>query len=145
MKNHIYILSRLHFKNQIRNLTQQQFMAGAFISIHEPNHEDFPIILEESNNVLNLQFHDAEEDYPEVQNLVLFNDIMAKKIKEFLEKNKDARFWLLHCTMGISRSGAIGEVLSEYFEIPYELFKRDNTRIIPNSLVKKILRDELHI
>lgn len=68
---------------------------------------------------------------------------MAKSIKKFVEQNKDAKFWFIHCTAGVCRSGAVGEVLADFFEIPYHQFKRDNPQIKPNIYVKNILRQIL--
>lgn len=155
MKNHIYVLSRENFKQEIGHLTEQQFQAGAFISIHSPNvglsFNDTEPILESSSNVLNLWFHDTDPEqerdwmvsnpsYPEV----LFDESMAIEIKNFVEQNHSAKFWMIHCTAGICRSGAVGEVLSEYFEIDYFEFKRDNPKTRPNIYVKTILKNILN-
>lgn len=57
----------------------------------------------------------------------------------FIEKIKDAKNWFLHCTAGISRSGTIGEFISDYLGQDYFQFKRDNPQTNPNSEIKKIL------
>ena len=155
MKNHIYVVSRSEFKNEICNLSKQQFLDGAFISIHSPddhfNHDDTNVILESGPNVLNLWFHDTDPEqerewmasnppYPEV----LFDENMAQQIKNFVEQNRNADFWLIHCTAGVCRSGAVGEVLSEYFGINYFEFKKDNPKTRPNVYVKILLKNVLN-
>lgn len=149
MRNNIFVLSRDRFKKEISQLSEQQFMATAFVSIHEPKNkiiggyvEAWPVILEESENVLNLWFNDCEEECPDVE-AILFNEEMGHKLIEFIKKNKDKKQWILHCTMGQSRSGAVGEFLADYFGISYHLFKRDNPQVKPNTLVKNTLRKYL--
>lgn len=149
MKNNIFVLSRDRFKKEISQLSEHQFLATAFISIHEPKNkiiggyvEAWPTILEESENVLNLWFNDCEEDLPDVE-AVLFDEEMGQKLINFIEDNKDKKQWILHCTAGISRSGAVGEFLADYFGIAYHLFKRDNSQVKPNTLVKNIMRKYL--
>lgn len=157
--NNIYVFSRQKFKEELSSLTVEQFMAGAFISIHSPkigmSFNDTDRILESGPNVLNLWFHDADPIGDESQILtfngiqielepvVLFDEQMAKSIKKFVEQNKDAKFWFIHCTAGVCRSGAVGEVLADFFQIPYHQFKRDNPQIKPNIHVKNILKQIL--
>lgn len=147
--NNIFIMSRAKFKEEIKSLTEQQFMATAFISIHEPKNkiiggyaEPWPVILEESSNVLNLWFNDEDEYNPETES-VLFTEEMAKSIKRFVQNNKDKKQWVIHCTMGQCRSGAVGECISDYLGNEYFKFKRDNPQIKPNVHVKKLLNNEL--
>lgn len=146
MKNYIFVFSREKFTNFVKTLTEKQISESAFISIHEPKNkiiggyvEAWPTILPESDNVLNLWFNDVEEDCPDVES-VLFDEIMAQKVFDFVQNNSDKRAWFLHCTAGICRSGAVGDVLADYFEIPYQEFKYHNSQIRPNSLVRKELR-----
>jgi predicted protein tyrosine phosphatase len=133
----------------VENLTQRQLNESAFIQINEPAHHGKELfggasnpIQSECRNVLNLWFDDAEEDLPLLNGdkLILFDEMMAQKIVNFVQENRTARCWILHCTAGISRSGAVGEVLSEYFQIDYKDFKYHNPQTKPNCLVKNILR-----
>lgn len=115
----------------------------AFISIHNPN-VDSPIF-PDSENVLNLWFDDVEEDYGyELLNgdrIVYFNDFMADKIYKFVKLNESKKGFVIHCTMGKCRSGAVGSVLVDYFQIPYLEFLKLNPRVQPNILVKKLLTE----
>ncbi len=144
--NNIYVLSRVKFEEEIKNLSEQQFMSGAFISIHSPkvgmSFDDTEPILESSSNVLNLWFHDfdPESEINQDADCVVFDESMALEIKNFVLKNLNAKFWLIHCTAGVCRSGAVGEVLSDFFQIPYFQFKRDNPQIKPNIFVKNMLK-----
>jgi len=149
MKNHIYCVPRFKFQEQMKTISEQQFRVGAFISIHDP---EFGRIIDDAPNILNLWFHDADpgkeseifefaQSWVNENEIVYFDEDMARKIFEFVQKNKDAKFFLIHCTAGKCRSGAVGEVLSEYFGIDYFDFKRDNPQVSPNTFVKKILKN----
>ncbi len=75
---------------------------------------------------------------------ILFNEDMAHAIMRFVD---DGKFPLLvHCTAGISRSGAVGEVLNWYFNrylenntADDEDFEQNNRQIQPNALVRIIM------
>jgi hypothetical protein len=149
MKNHIFCLPRHTYKHLIAGFTEKQKYESAFIQINEPMHSGKELfggssepIQPDSRNVLNLWFDDAEEDLPLLngEKLILFDDEMAQKIFDFVIQNRTSRCWLLHCTAGKSRSGAVGDVLSEYFQIAYADFKYHNPKIQPNALVKNLLR-----
>ena len=99
-------------------------------------------------NILKLQFDDAVED-PD-HNLMLFDERIAGKIVDFIRSIDTERLLFVNCGAGISRSGAIGEVLNDYFnkhlehnELDNEYFRRLNREIQGNSLVRRILRDAL--
>jgi predicted protein tyrosine phosphatase len=134
----IIVLSRWKFGQFIKSLTPNQISQTAFISIRDIEH---PTILDSASNVLNLSFDDTEEQIQD--KFILFDEQMADEIVNFVHNNENKNLFVIHCLMGISRSGAVGEVLSDYFKIPYEKFKRDNPQVIPNCLVKRILQRKL--
>lgn len=148
MKNHIKVIPRAAFKEifEGQKVLKPEY---AVISIHEPRNkviggrvEAWPVIIEDAPNVLNLWFNDEEEYNPQTES-VLFDEDMADSVVRFVEANKTARFWVLHCTMGKSRSGAVGSYLADYFGIDWFDFKQDNPQVQPNSLVRKILTKRL--
>lgn len=148
--NNVFVFSRAKFKAELKLITDHQFAATGFISIHSPKvgiyFDDTDVILEDGPNVLNLWFHDVDPESESLTptqladpDLIFFDDYDAEKIKLFVKRNKDKKQWIIHCTAGISRSGAIGEYISDYFGNDYHLFKRDNPQIKPNIHIKKIL------
>jgi len=149
MKNHIKVIPRYIFK-EIFEGAKGLMPEYAVISIHEPRNKIFiggyaeawPIIIEDAPNVLNLWFNDAEEYNPATET-VLFDEDMADSVVRFVEANKDAKAWVLHCTAGISRSGAVGGFIADYLGIYYKDFKIDNPQVQPNALVKKLLTRRL--
>lgn len=148
--NNVFVFSRSKFKEELRLLNDHQFIGTAFISIHSPatsgHFDDVEVIVEDGPNVLNLWFHDVDPESESLTpkqlsdpELVFFDESMAGKIHAFIEKNIDKRQWIIHCTAGVSRSGAVGEYISDYLENSYRQFKRDNPQIKPNVHVKKLL------
>lgn len=99
-------------------------------------------------NILKLQFDDAIED-PD-HTLVLFDEQFAGKIVDFIRNIDTERLLFINCWAGISRSGAVGEVLNDYFnnylehnELDNEYFRRLNRQVQGNSLVRRVLREAL--
>ena len=102
----------------------------------------------DGENILKLRFDDAVED-PE-HTLVLFDAGIAGEIVRFVRRIDTSRLLFVNCGAGISRSGAVGEVLNDYFnkylernELDDEYFRRMNRQIQGNPLVRRILREAL--
>lgn len=119
-----------------------------FISIRNSCDDDLNCAVPvNQSNVLKLQFDDAVE--PE-GDLVLFDESMARKIVEFINAADRSRELFINCSAGISRSGAVGEVLNDYFnrclernEADNEYFQFHNRQVLGNPLVRRILRNAL--
>jgi predicted protein tyrosine phosphatase len=122
----------------------------AYICIHSP------ISLLGSNatyfnnhpNVLNLFFDDYTlKEFNRApalirQSIKLFDHSMSKQLKEFINVNTNAKHWHLHCTAGVSRSGAIAVWLANQLGInPTKLIKKFNLE--PNAYVLSILREDV--
>ena len=98
-------------------------------------------------HLLTLTFDDIcnEPETPEDQgNAILFNEDMAHAIIRFVDDRELPL--LVHCTAGISRSGAVGEVLNWYFNryqehnaADDEDFVQNNRQIQPNTIVRRIM------
>ena len=107
----------------------------------------FSQAVREHAHLLVLNFDDIanEPETPEdLGRAVMFSPEMAERIMRFVD---DGRMPLLvHCAAGISRSGAVGEVLNWYFnryltdnKTDYDDFIQNNRQILPNPLVRKIM------
>lgn len=131
----------------INDETVENFKDTIFISVNEPEFpEGEPYFKKEHKNVLTLHFHDTDDSFSkEIINMQgdyaisqLFTEEMAQKVINLLQYAKDTnvKSVIVHCTAGISRSGAIASFARDFFNAPpYEEFKRENWRIVPNSLV----------
>lgn len=113
-----------------------------------------------ADNVLVLHFDDVDsDDFPSSgENRIVNSHIPsyqfmteedAASIARFV-RVPDLRPIIVHCTAGISRSGAIGLVLNEYYnrkhtpdEYAHEHFYRLHTYISPNIHVMRLLRKRL--
>ena len=102
-----------------------------------------------SPHLLCLVFDDyfgIPDDPAEQSEMALFTPAMAEQILRFVDDH--AHPVLIHCTEGVSRSGAVGTVLNEYFNRQvadrpedYRCFFADNPRIMPNPNVLKIMQE----
>ena len=99
---------------------------------------------EEHPNVLNLEFDDVTEDLNWKGHLFkAMSEEQADKCVDFIEKNKGKIFYI-HCKAGISRSGAVGKFIFDFFnengcydENDFEYFNR---HIRPNNHVLTLLK-----
>ena len=152
----IRVLARIFFEKVKGTSVEAELLAKSkIISINSScGVDDTPPFSPELLNhphLLTLTFDDicSEPETPEdLGNAVLFNENMAHQIMRFVDDGKLPL--LVHCTAGISRSGAIGEVLNWYFNrylknntSDDEDFVRNNRQIQPNTLVRKILLQNL--
>ena len=97
-----------------------------------------------ADNLLVLHFDDVDEGFPNAM-----TPEQAKQIADFI-RIEDDRPIVVHCTAGISRSGAVGEVLDWYYNCWLEDNRQDhwgneriNSDIVPNSHVRRLLLAEL--
>ena len=148
----IKVLPRIFFEKVKGTPTEVELLAKAkIISINSSwGFDDTPPFSENLLNhphLLTLTFDDIcnEPETPEdLGNAVLFNEAMAEHIMRFVDDGKLPL--LVHCTAGISRSGAVGEVLNWYFNrylehniADDEDFTQSNRQIMPNFIVRRIM------
>lgn len=119
---------------------------AAFISIISP---DIPAeshyFERDTPNVLNLEFDDADEEiekaYRHTMSPVhLFSIEDANKIIDFVQSNIGMDFYV-HCTAGVSRSGAVGYFIRQMTNSNFEDFCIHNPQITPNGYILKILNE----
>lgn len=122
-----------------------------FISINSTEGNDSePYFKETHPNTLTLFFDDCDEykKYPviggsgEFYEQIPMSEEQALEVIKFIEKmDKNSNIYV-HCTAGISRSGAVGAFICDYLGVGWDNFKMDNPQVIPNvhisSLLKKI-------
>lgn len=108
-------------------------------------------------NVLKLQFDDVTEKDLRYEgklgmDLLFFNEEQARQIHEFIKGIEDdgEKPFYVHCDAGVSRSGAVGYMLNEWFNKyltlnrnENESFLMNNSHIMPNPLVVRLLKNEL--
>jgi len=150
----IYILPKLQFhdilkRNNITDNNVDEFICHAFICVNDFKggyyHE--PLFISSHHNVLNLFFDDIEHELDISSNFSktkCFSKDDAIKVIKFLNDKKDTKNLLIYCAAGISRSGAIGQFALSFLNGDKEHFKKENSNILPNTRVLKMLNKEIH-
>jgi predicted protein tyrosine phosphatase len=97
---------------------------------------------EDHPNVLRLWFDDVSSDEEKSPTNHIscraFTEEQAKAVLEFITINKSKDF-IVHCSAGISRSGAVGSFIVDYLEGDKEFFKKFNPYIHPNAHISRTL------
>ena len=109
------------------------------ISINNSNDNTVLYINPHIKDILTLQFDDIEK---QLEGNILMTIDQGKQIKEFIDKHKDITNIVVHCTAGISRSGAIGCCLARYLNDDDEYLLKTG-KYIPNKHVYKIMCEVL--
>jgi predicted protein tyrosine phosphatase len=147
----IYTLSQRLFNqamlnNKITEENVEEKEKAFFISINntegvDKEYKNRQYFKENKKNVLILYFDDINEDVNE-DDLVAkaMDEIQALELLNFINNNKNKETCIIHCSAGISRSGAVGSFICDYLKQDYEQFKKDNPIIHPNSHVLSILK-----
>ncbi len=145
----ILVVPRSFFEKRKGTPEEKEILANhRVISIQTSNGDDteppFSQDSLQSPNLLCLVFDDIVDNSGKQ-----FSPEDAKAILDFV---CDASLPLfIHCTAGIARSGAVGEVLDWYYncwktqnEADHLLFLRENPQVMPNSTVRRLLMRELY-
>ena len=143
----IFVVSRLYIE-RMNNLNPQWYIGKHIISIFSKG-DVSP--LPNRCNILKLNFDDVTENNNE-DGVIFFNENHAKEIYNFISKisAEAKKDFYVHCDAGVSRSGAVGMILNEWFNkfltvnrMDYEDFLMNNNHILSNPLVVRILKNEL--
>lgn len=144
----IYVKARTFFEaSQGSRREHCLFRTSRIISINNVSFPAEPPPFSEeflhAENLLVLYFDDVDEGQPHAM-----TPEQAKRIVDFV-RIEDPRPIFVHCTAGISRSGAVGEVLNWYFnrylkdnQGDYLLFQLMHRDLIPNAHVRRLLLTE---
>ena len=110
----VHVLSKMEFdglmnQHGITDDNVRKFAGIMFISIVDTQNEKGPHFKEDHENVINLRFDDVEHDLessPTQQfNTKAFDKDQAKKLFQFIKKNREVEQCIVHCMAGISRLG----------------------------------------
>lgn len=152
----IRILPRIFFE-KIQGTAEEDRLLYHYriISINSSRGDDSLPPFSERNlnhrNLLCLTFDDVcnEPDPEDHDDCALFLTCQAEAIMRFADDGSMPM--LIHCTAGISRSGAIGEILDWYFNryiadnpADHLFFTQNNRQILANLLVRKVFLDYLN-
>lgn len=152
----IYIKPKVEFHsileiNNIDDTNVDEFIEYAFICINDTRGDYYhnSLFKQIHHNVLNLWFDDVEHDGgiapTNKEETRAFTTRQAKQIVEFLDSNKSIDNLIVHCAAGISRSGAVGRFALDYLNGDRENFKINNSQILPNGRVLRMLNEAWRI
>ena len=140
----VFIMPKFIFEQAIDGI-EKSSKDVFYLSINNPDDEDKTPIREDSDTFKSMWFYDIDEDiYNEVKDFTYktISDEQLDELYDFIMKNKDKKNFVVHCTAGVSRSGAVGEFVNDLFGIPYAEFRKQNPNIIPNTYIKKKLNEK---
>lgn len=133
-------------KNFIRKQDDEFFFKNNVINIRS-SFDDYN--LPNSFSLLRLVFDDVTEKEQD-ESYIKFSEKHAQEIFNFITNMDKSKYLFVNCDAGISRSGAVGFCLNEYFnkylednKKDYEFFVQENYQISPNPLVKRLLNNKL--
>lgn len=123
------------------HLKEQSF----FISINDTCGTEEVPYFKPSKNVLVLFFDDVDHDFQSGEHFIkAFTSEQAVEVLEFIQKHKEKESCIIHCTAGVSRSGAVATFVNDNFGGSDKIdFDKNNPYILPNALVLQLLNRAL--
>jgi predicted protein tyrosine phosphatase len=140
----IYALSKKMFDSYVTNKIISHNSKSCYISILDVDNIENKYELD-NDNFLQVKISDTEEDIFVDGNLKYQkpSDIELNRIVDFVHKNADKNNFIIHCSAGISRSGAVATYISYKYinDIDSYEFMLDNKHILPNKYILKRLME----
>jgi predicted protein tyrosine phosphatase len=134
----IRALPKMVFDGRFNNELFKYYSFAGFISILDCDNSEVKFDTD-IENFLQVKMWDIEEDLFENGALKYGkpSETELQRIVDFVNKNKDKSSFIIHCSAGISRSGAVATFLFDKFlkEIDKEIFRRENKFIRPNLYI----------
>lgn len=93
-----------------------------------------------ANNVLNINFADVDNSGNMQYDNALTTE-QANDIVKFIEENKDKTYFFIHCSAGISRSGAVARYIIDTYNCDYENYP-SNPNFYVLTMLKRIYREK---
>jgi predicted protein tyrosine phosphatase len=140
----IKTLPKLIFDKKFSNKDFIYYNYACFISILDIDNDEQNFELS-IDNFLQDKMWVIEKDIFE-NDIIVYekpSDIELKKIVDFVNKHNDKRVFLVHCSAGISRSGAVATFIKDKFinEVDMNKFLIENKFICPNLYILKRLKE----
>ncbi len=145
----IDVLPRRYFE-RIKGTPDEKEILESTRVISINSHDESPPFSEESihsTNLLCMTFDDI--CIPDYETGILFSEKDAQDILNFVPD--DSMTLIVHCSAGIARSGAVGEVLDWYYNQwrtqnteDHQYFIDNNRQVMPNSIVRRLLMQALY-
>lgn len=151
----VLVVSKKEFDSQMESLgicneNVEKLTEIIFISINDTSGTKEVPYFDNKKNVKVMYFDDVEKDM-EIP-IIGTNDkisskamtpLQAQELVQFIKANKESTVYMIHCTAGISRSGAVGLFINEYLEGDKEKFRKDNPYIQPSPYIYNLLKAQI--
>ena len=103
-----------------------------------------PHFQQDHKNVKVVRFDDVEMDFEyevgsQLRKAHACTKTQAQEIYDFIKENEGKDLYIVHCAAGISRSGAVGTFINDFYKGDRDKFIRQNPYIHPNGLVLSLL------
>lgn len=132
----ISILGKDDFIHFIKDHPVNEMDKIFYISILDPEFKE--PLHKDLSNYKTFWFWDVPE---KIGNYNPISENQAQDIYNFIQNNKDKKMCIVHCTAGVSRSGAVGTFVNNLYGNPSNDFNSDNPFILPNELVLNLLEN----
>lgn len=157
----ILILNKIEFNNFMKynNITDDNVESKDMMFISINNHNDIGMYMyggdiyshfkRQHSNVMIMHFGDFGEEFiAKVEHegpTGIFNKYKAKKLYEFIKRNKDKRMAILHCGAGISRSYSVGLFIYDFFNENKNNVIKTNRAGSLNHHIFKLLKKQYYL
>jgi predicted protein tyrosine phosphatase len=139
----IQAIPKLFFDKHFTDKEFKYYNYACFISILDVDNKEQKFD-KSIYNFLQVKMWDIEIDIYENSELKYEkpNDFELQKIVDFVNKHKNKSVFVVHCSAGISRSGAVATFIKDKFlsEVNKENFMKENKFIQPNLYILKRLK-----
>lgn len=150
----VYVVPRTYFEVQRGTPVEEVcFERCNIISINAPSRGEIPPFspgYENAPNLLELRFDDVADPVREAGG-VFMSEADGDAVLAFVKRMDRTRQLYVHCTAGITRSGAVGEVIDWFVNCCLEknhedhaMFLRRHPYLVPNRWVRRILLEKFH-
>ena len=158
-KKEIEVMSCMKFKETMAgfelfdsNIEQQDLAIISICDTSDYNIDNFYFdnschshwFLENHPNVLNINFDDCTPEECEGHHVYAMTEKQAEEIYKFISNNTDKSKFIVHCSAGISRSGAVGMFLRDFFISENFVVNLHHNGIMPNPYVSRLLNRYLY-
>lgn len=146
-KKIVRVMSRLKFDEYVdeqgwndRNIGIQDVAVVEILDYTNLANNYNPVFTYFSDNVFLVRCDDVDG---KLDNNRPFTEDDAIELFGFIEKNIDKKRFIVHCAMGVSRSGAVGRFLFDYLKSKnYDVGFPEHNSISPNGLISRLLNNQ---
>ena len=146
----VYVFSQRQFNKVMNDMgwndsNIERINDAAIISICNTDGSMEHWFKEDHDNVLNVEFDDDEHSAPGAK-IKVMSPRQAKAVVDFYEQHINARYFVVHCEAGISRSAAVAQCFIDFLKMHgvRDVTLHENFAFCPNAHIERLLHRELY-